>query len=300
MHFVHVLIDRILMCLCCCCAAGKSTFIEAFGEFITENTKSRVSVLAIDPSSVISGGSILGDKTRMQELCNNPNVFIRPSPSRGVLGGVAQHTNEAILFCEAAGYDLSLVETVGVGQSETAIVEVCDLVLLLVPPAGGDELQGLKKGIIEIADIIIVNKADGALKDVARHSKAEYMRALQLVRPRMPEIWKPKVLMCSAATNDGIDKVWEEIHKFHTTAEKLGFLTERRRKQRQKWLWREVQAQLIQVLNEDKTKSSSLQETVADAEHQVDLDVATPRAAASAIVEEFLQTQRVLLTQDKN
>jgi LAO/AO transport system kinase len=254
-------------------------------------------VLAIDPSSVISGGSILGDKTRMQELCKNDKVFIRPSPSRGVLGGVAQHTNEAILFCESAGYDISLVETVGVGQSETAIVEVCDLVLLLVPPAGGDELQGLKKGIIEIADIIIVNKADGALKDVARHSKAEYMRALQLVRPRMPEVWKPKVLMCSAATHDGIDKIWEEIRKFQTNAEKLGFLNEKRRKQRQKWLWREVQAQLIQVLNEDRAKSKSLQQTVLEAEHQVDLDMCTPRAAATEIVEEFLQTQRLLLSE---
>lgn len=269
--------------------AGKSTFIEALGTYITEHSTGnhRVSVLAIDPSSVVSGGSILGDKTRMQELSKNSKVYIRASPSRGVLGGVAQHTNEAILICEGAGYDISLIETVGVGQSETAIEEICDLILLIVPPAGGDELQGIKKGIIEIADMIIVNKADGKLVDSARHSKAEFSRALQLVRPRMPEIWKSKVLMCSSVEGRGIDKVWQEIMEFQKRAEKFGFLEERRRTQRRKWLWREVQAQLVQILKEQRAEE--LRDTISHAEVEVEMDRMTPRAAATAIVNFFLR-----------
>jgi LAO/AO transport system kinase len=246
-------------------------------------------VLAIDPSSVISGGSILGDKTRMNELSRNSNVFIRATPSRGILGGVAQHTNEAILMCEAAGYDISIIETVGVGQSEIAVAEICDLVLLLVPPAGGDELQGIKKGIIEIADMVIINKADGDLVEVAKRAKAEYLRGLQLVRPRMPEVWKPKVLTCSSANLNGIDHVWEQIQLFEKNTGNFGILDDRRRKQRKKWLWREVREQLVQILNEDKENNASLQDQILKSEEAVDLDTSTPRSAASKIIHAFLK-----------
>ncbi|XP_072718942.1 methylmalonic aciduria type A protein, mitochondrial isoform X2 [Ciconia boyciana] len=171
--------------------AGKSTFIECFGKMLTER-KYKVSVLAVDPSSSTSGGSLLGDKTRMTELSRDMNAYIRPSPTRGTLGGVTRTTNEAILLCEGGGYDVVLVETVGVGQSEFAVADMVDMFILLLPPAGGDELQGIKRGIIEMADLVAINKADGDLVVPARRIQAEYVSAMKLLRKRS-KVWKPKV-----------------------------------------------------------------------------------------------------------
>ncbi|NXD40574.1 MMAA protein, partial [Copsychus sechellarum] len=171
--------------------AGKSTFIEYFGKMLTER-KHKVAVLAVDPSSSTSGGSLLGDKTRMTELSRDMNAYIRPSPTSGTLGGVTRTTNEAILLCEGGGYDVVLVETVGVGQSEFAVADMVDMFILLLPPAGGDELQGIKRGIIEMADLVAINKADGDLVVPARRIQAEYVSAMKLLRKRS-KVWRPKV-----------------------------------------------------------------------------------------------------------
>ena len=190
---------------------GKSTFIEAFGLMLTAEGL-RVAVLAVDPSSARSGGSILGDKTRMERLSRDPRAFIRPSPARSTLGGVARRTREAVALCEAAGFDVVLIETVGVGQSETMVAELCDLFVLLMAPAGGDELQGVKRGIMEMADLILVNKADGALKPVASRTAADYAGALRLLRrrPQDPEGF-PKALIVSALTGDGLTAAWDQM-----------------------------------------------------------------------------------------
>ncbi|MCB2150109.1 MAG: methylmalonyl Co-A mutase-associated GTPase MeaB, partial [Rhodobacteraceae bacterium] len=186
---------------------GKSSFIEAFGTMLTGQGL-RVAVLAVDPSSARSGGSILGDKTRMERLSRDPRAFIRPSPSQAELGGVARRTREAVALCEAAGFDVVLIETVGVGQSETLVAGMSDIFVLLIAPAGGDELQGVKRGIMEMADLILVNKADGALKDTATRTCADYAGALRLLRkrPQDPEGY-PKALTVSAAEEKGLDRV---------------------------------------------------------------------------------------------
>ena len=190
---------------------GKSTFIEALGLYLTGQGH-RVAVLAVDPSSARSGGSILGDKTRMEKLSREPGAFIRPSPSHGTLGGVARRTRETIRLVEAAGFDTVLVETVGVGQSETMVAEMTDVFALLIAPAGGDELQGVKRGIMEIADLVIVNKADGPLEEVARRTQAEYAGALRLLRHRAGDAeGYPRVLTCSAVTGMGLAEVWQAI-----------------------------------------------------------------------------------------
>lgn len=192
---------------------GKSTFIEAFGTYLTEQNL-RVAVLAIDPSSTRSGGSILGDKTRMEMLSRNPNAFIRPSPSNTQLGGVARRTREAVALCEAAGFDVVLIETVGVGQSETMVASMSDIFTLLLAPAGGDELQGVKRGIMEIADIILVNKADGELKPAATRTCGDYAGALRLLRkrPQDPDHF-PKAMMVSAVENTGLDQAWNAMQE---------------------------------------------------------------------------------------
>jgi len=191
---------------------GKSTFIEAFGRHVIDRGH-RIAVLAVDPTSARSGGSILGDKTRMEELARAPEAFIRPSPAGDTLGGVARRTREAMLACEAAGFDVIVVETVGVGQSETAVADMVDLFCLLLLPGGGDELQGIKRGIVEIADLIVVNKADGAMRDAARHAAAEYRHALTLLRPRDAD-WRVLLLQAAATENRGIDAVWETIGRW--------------------------------------------------------------------------------------
>ena len=210
---------------------GKSTFIETLGLQLC-NMDKRVAVLSIDPSSSISGGSILGDKTRMMQLSTHPNAFIRPSPAGRTLGGVASYTRESILLCEAAGFDVVFIETVGVGQSETSISELSDLFLLLLMPSGGDELQGIKRGVVELADMILVNKADGDLVNAAQHTVADYRSALQLLRNRDTVY----VQAISAAHNQGIVECWQRIESHWLAAHSNGRLARRRAKQRQSWL----------------------------------------------------------------
>lgn len=214
---------------------GKSTFIEAFGLYLLEQGK-RVAVLAVDPSSARSGGSILGDKTRMARLSAEENAFIRPSPSAGSLGGVAQRTREAMLVCEAAGYDVVLVETVGVGQSEVTVASMVDFFLVLMLPGAGDELQGIKKGILELADALAVNKADGDNVKLATRAIAEYRSALRLFRHGSAN-WSPPVVATSALESKGMDDVWNIIEDHRQKLGDSGELLEKRRRQQLSWLW---------------------------------------------------------------
>jgi len=208
---------------------GKSTFIDAFGTLLIK-LGFRVAVLAVDPSSNRAGGSILGDKTRMATLSNRPEAFIRPSPSGGLTGGIARRTRDALLLCEAAGYDVVIVETMGVGQAETAVAEICDLFLLLVAPGGGDDLQGIKRGVMELADFIAVNKADGELLSAARHTASDYRHALHLIRPKWPKTIPP-VATCSALTNEGLEDLWVTITDLHTRLSEEGRIVALRRDQ---------------------------------------------------------------------
>jgi len=213
---------------------GKSTFIEAFGQMLTREGR-KVGVLTIDPTSQKTKGSILGDKTRMENLSRDPNVFIRPSPSALALGGVTDHTREAILLCEAAGYDVILIETVGVGQSETIVRGMVDFFLLLVLAGAGDELQGIKKGIMEMADGIVVTKADGDNVKGAQQAKGDALQALHFQQPSQSG-WKTKVLTTSSIENKGISEVWKVIEDYQSHADKSGYLEENRRKQQEQWL----------------------------------------------------------------
>lgn len=233
---------------------GKSTFIEAFGTMLTGQGM-KVAVLAVDPSSARSGGSILGDKTRMERLSRDPKAFIRPTPASRELGGVARRTREAIRLCEAAGYDLVLIETVGVGQSETMVAEMSDLFVLLLAPAGGDELQGLKRGIMEMADLILVNKADGDLLATARRTVADYAGALRLLRkrPQDPEGF-PKALPVSAATGDGLDEAWAQIRQLADWRRKNGHFDRNRAQQARHWFMADVRAGLLARLNQPRLR----------------------------------------------
>ena len=213
--------------------SGKSTFIEAMGLYLCGMGK-KVAVLAVDPSSSVNGGSILGDKTRMEELCREENAFIRPSPSGKSLGGVAARTREALLLCEAAGYDVIMVETVGVGQSETAVRTMTDFFLLLQIAGGGDELQGIKKGVIELADAIVVNKADGDNRTRAKRARAEFARVFQMLHPFTPG-WTPQALTCSALENEGMEAIWEMVLRFRSEMSESGIFDQRRRDQNVDW-----------------------------------------------------------------
>ena len=213
--------------------SGKSTFIEAMGLYLCGMGK-KVAVLAVDPSSSVNGGSILGDKTRMEELCREENAFIRPSPSGKSLGGVAARTREALLLCEAAGYDVIMVETVGVGQSETAVRTMTDFFLLLQIAGGGDELQGIKKGVIELADAIVVNKADGDNRTRAKRARAEFARVFQMLHPFTPG-WTPQALTCSALENEGMEAIWEMVLRFRSEMSESGVFYQRRRDQNVDW-----------------------------------------------------------------
>lgn len=219
---------------------GKSTFIEIFGKTLT-NLGRKVAVLAVDPTSTISRGSILGDKTRMQELVKDPNAFIRPSPSGDSLGGVARKTRESVILCEAAGFDIVLIETVGVGQSETAVHSMVDFFLLLKLAGAGDELQGIKRGIMEMADAIVINKAEGDNLKKAQRAKSEFERALQLYPPK-ENGWIPKVSTCSSIENSGIVEIWETIEKFLDTTKNSGYFESNRQNQNKYWL--------LQTINE--------------------------------------------------
>ena len=230
---------------------GKSTFIEAFGMFLVERGL-KVAVLAVDPSSARSGGSILGDKTRMEQLSRHPNAFIRPSPSQTQLGGVARRSREAVALCEAAGFDVVLIETVGVGQSETMVAGMADLFLLLIAPAGGDELQGVKRGIMEMADLILVNKADGELKPTATRTCADYSGALRLLRKRQqdPEGY-PRAMMVSAMTHDGIAEAWDAMQALATWRQENGHWAGNRAAQARSWFEEELRAALLARLERD-------------------------------------------------
>jgi LAO/AO transport system kinase len=213
---------------------GKSTFIEALGAWLLDQGH-RVAVLAIDPSSALTGGSILGDKTRMEKLGRDPRCFIRPSPTGGTLGGVARKTRETILVCEAAGYDVVLVETVGVGQSEITVRSLVDFFLLLLLPGGGDELQGIKRGIVEIADALLINKADGEGRARAEVTRQEYDRALHYLMPARVD-WRPPVATCSALNGEGIPEAWAVIERFREQTQESGTFEEQRREQSLGWL----------------------------------------------------------------
>jgi LAO/AO transport system kinase len=227
---------------------GKSTFIESFGLMLTAK-RLRVAVLAVDPSSARSGGSILGDKTRMDRLSRDPNAYIRPSPSQTHLGGVARRTREAVALCEAADFDVVLIETVGVGQSETVVAEISDLFLLLLAPAGGDELQGVKRGIMEIADVILVNKADGDLKSAATRTCADYSGALRLLRkrPQDPQGF-PKAMMVSALHDQGLAVVWDELQHLNDWRREQGHWEQRRIDQAQYWFHEELRQAVLSQL----------------------------------------------------
>jgi LAO/AO transport system kinase len=221
---------------------GKSTLLEALGLRLTA-AGHKVAVLAIDPSSTVSGGSILGDKTRMEHLSAHPAAYVRPSPSGGALGGVHRKTRESLLLCEAAGYDVVLVETVGVGQSEVAVADLVDTFLVLLLPGSGDELQGIKKGILEVADVVAVTKADGEHLALARQAVQQFSAALRLLR-HSADGWVVPVLPCSAVSGDGVDAVWEAVvaHRAHTLVS--GSLMARRAEQRRRWLWAVIDDEL--------------------------------------------------------
>ncbi|OXB24704.1 ATPase/protein kinase [Flavobacterium tructae] len=221
---------------------GKSTFIETFGSYLTQLGK-KVAVLAVDPSSSISHGSILGDKTRMEELVKDENAFIRPSASGDTLGGVARKTRESIILCEAAGFDTIVIETVGVGQSETAVHSMVDFFLLLKISGAGDELQGIKRGIMEMADAIVINKADGDNIKKANQAKLEFNRALHLFPPKKSN-WQPKVTTCSAITKEGISEIWNTISDYTETTSSTGFFQERRKEQNQFWMMETIDEHL--------------------------------------------------------
>lgn len=261
---------------------GKSTFIEAFGRFLTAQGH-KVAVLTIDPSSKRTGGSILGDKTRMEELSRDPNAYIRPSPSGGSLGGVARRTREVMLLCEAAGFDVILIETVGVGQSETTVADMVDMFMLLLAPAGGDELQGIKRGVMELADIIVINKADGDLIPVARQAAAEYRGAVGLMRPKSKN-WTPKVLMTSALKKEGIDKLWETIGKYRNARATDNELNVQREEQAAAWMWAELGESLMNRLKAHEQVSASL----GPMEEAVKAGDISPTAAAQQLLKTFL------------
>ena len=259
---------------------GKSTFIEAFGMMLTD-AGLRVAVLAVDPSSARSGGSILGDKTRMEQLSRVPSAFIRPSPSQASLGGVARRTRAAVSLCEAAGFDVVLIETVGVGQSETMVAEMCDLFVLLLAPAGGDELQGVKRGIMEIADLILVNKADGDLRATATRTVADYAGALRLLRkrPQDPEGF-PKALAVSAVEGAGIETAWVEMQNLAQWRQAAGVWEETRATQAAHWFETELREGLLARLREDKTIRAAIETRVRD----VAAGKISPDAAAAEIL----------------
>jgi LAO/AO transport system kinase len=256
---------------------GKSTTIDALGTFLTAR-QHKVAVLAVDPSSTRTGGSILADKTRMARLAADPNAFVRPSPASGTLGGVAAKTRECMLLCEAAGYDVILVETVGAGQSETVVADMTDFFLVLMLPGAGDELQGLKKGVVELADMIAINKSDGDNRARASLAAAEYRAALHILGARSPN-WSPPVLTYSALTGEGITDLWGEImaHRARTSA--AGELAARRSLQQVKWMWTMLEDRVAQRLRADPALRAKLP--------RIEAAVADGRMAASIAADEL-------------
>ncbi len=259
--------------------AGKSTLIDTLGSHLT-GAGHQVAVLAVDPSSTRSGGSILGDKTRMEKLSIDPQAFIRPSPTSGTLGGVTRATREAMAVVEAAGFDVVLVETVGVGQSETAVANMVDCFVVLMLARTGDQLQGIKKGVLELADVIAVNKADGENATEASRAARELSDAMHLIQP--PDaIWQPLALTCSALTGDGVEKLWAEVQRHHAVMDEAGQIQARRARQQVDWMWSMVNEQLL-----NRLQSSEAVRKIAD---RVQDDVRTAKTTASLAAAEILK-----------
>ncbi len=258
--------------------AGKSTLIECLGKRLTAAGR-RVAVLAVDPSSTVTRGSILGDKTRMTELARDERAFIRPSPTAGTLGGVARKTRETILLCEAAGYDVVLVETVGVGQSEVATRALVDFFLLLLQPGAGDELQGIKKGVVELADALVVTKADGDTRAQAELSRQEYATAVHYLTPAT-EGWTVEVLTCSSISGRGVDELWQAVRRHREHGEQTGALLRRRRSQALEWMHAQIRQDLERVFYEDPRVAALLPEL----EQRVHDGALSPSAAARAVL----------------
>lgn len=260
---------------------GKSTFIEELGTRLTASEQ-RVAVLAIDPTSSRTGGSILGDKTRMNRLSNDPRAFVRPSPTGGTLGGVAARTREAMLLCEAAGFDVVLVETVGVGQSETVVADMTDFFCVLMLAGAGDELQGIKRGLMELADLIAVNKADGDNAPRAERAAHDYRSAIRTLHP-CDANWVPPVLTCSAVEGSGIDEIWRAVIHHRTARLASGALETRRRGQRLRWMWDLLDDRLLQVLRTHPDVARALPETEA----AVQAGALPPTTAARRLIAAF-------------
>jgi len=258
---------------------GKSTFIEALGRYLT-SLGHKVAVLAVDPTSAVTGGSILGDKTRMPDLSVNPNAFVRPSPAGRTLGGVTRRTRESMLLCEAAGFDVILIETVGVGQSETAVSDMTDLFLLLLSPGGGDDLQGIKRGIMELADLVLVNKSDGPQALISQQTVADYRAALTFMRARFKAI-KPEVQACSALEGVGIETAWSTLVGFAEKLTESGEAQQLRMTQSKAWMWGET----AEILLEELKKSTAVRAAVTRLEDQVGAGEVPATAAAQSLVD---------------
>jgi len=256
---------------------GKSTTIDTLGSNLT-SAGHKVAVLAVDPSSTRTGGSILGDKTRMARLAVDPGAFIRPSPSAGTLGGVAAKTRETMLLCEAAGYDVILVETVGIGQSETTVADMVDFFLVLMLPGAGDELQGIKKGVLEIADMIAVNKAEGEGANRARSAAADYRAALHILAPRSPT-WTPPVITVSGLANEGLDHLWEQVRVYRDRMQASGEWQERRSRQQVAWMWDMLQQRMMEALRSNARTADRLK--------SLETEVREGRTAVSLAVDEL-------------
>jgi len=265
---------------------GKSTFIEALGNHVID-AGHRVAVLTVDPSSAISGGSILGDKTRMELLSRRAEAYIRPSPAGTTLGGVARRSREALILCEAAGFDVVIVETVGVGQSETKVADMTDMFVLLQLPGGGDELQGIKRGIMELADLILINKADDELQTLAGRSATEYRNALRLLRPRSAN-WKVEVQTCSARDGAGIAEAWDVVLQHRELLESSDQLKQRRAAQARAWMWTEVSDSLIAALQGD----AQVGKQIPALETAVSKGQVPPSVAAEQLLEIFLNRHK--------
>ncbi|MFP4061068.1 MAG: methylmalonyl Co-A mutase-associated GTPase MeaB [Bacteroidales bacterium] len=265
---------------------GKSTFIESFGNLITGKNY-RLAVLAVDPSSERSKGSILGDKTRMESLSSNPNVYIRPSPSAGSLGGVARKTREAIILCEAAGYEIIFIETVGVGQSETAVHSMVDFFLLLMLAGAGDELQGIKRGIMEMADMIAITKADGTNKERAEQAKSEFANALHLF-PEPPSGWTPRVVTCSALKNTGLEEIWKSINDYFMHSKNNNFFQEKRKYQARYWMYEFINESLKNSFYND----ALVKEKLAVMETRVMNESINSFQAAKSLLEEYFKKNK--------
>jgi LAO/AO transport system kinase len=265
---------------------GKSTFIEAFGNHVID-AGHRVAVLTVDPSSAISGGSILGDKTRMEQLSRRDEAYIRPSPAGKTLGGVTRRSREAMILCEAAGFDVIIVETVGVGQSETKVADMTDMFVLLLLPGAGDELQGIKRGIVELADLILINKADDGLVKLAGQAAAEYRNALRLLHPRSPN-WKVEVKSCSARDGAGIDDAWETVLRHHDMLSASSELAARRAAQARDWMWSDVSDNLVEALKSDP----EVREQLSTLEKATSEGRVPPTVAARTLLDTFLKRHR--------